>query len=301
MRVVAGVMACNEEQTIGPLLEALLASRPAGEPIERITVVSSACRDRTNEIVRSFSARDPRVALIAEPERRGKSAAINSFLASRPPGTDVTVIASADVLPEPGATDAIVASFADPAVGMAGGRPVPRNEGNTLLDRMARLMWHLHDCVARRSPKLGELVALRSSLVESLDEASPVDESSLEALVRARGGRLVYVASAVVGNRGPATLREWMSQRRRIAFGHLWLRRRTGYAVSTGSGADVLPVWLSEVLPHPSRWLPGLALAATEVLARLEARRDFRRGGQDYTIWTIAASTKKAGSGARPS
>jgi hypothetical protein len=91
-----------------------------------------------------------------------------------------------------------------------------------------------------------------------------------------------------------------MSQRRRIAFGHLWLRRRTGYSVSTGSGAAVLPIWLSEVLLHPSRWLPGLALVATEVLARLEARRDFRRGGEDYVIWTIATSTK-AGSGAPPS
>jgi poly-beta-1,6-N-acetyl-D-glucosamine synthase len=296
MRVVAGITALNEERTIGPLLDALLAARPDGRPIERITVVSSACRDRTDEIVREFSLRDPRVVLIAEPERRGKSAAINSFLASRPPGTDVTLIASADVLPEPGATEGIVAAFADPSVGMAGGRPVPRNEGNALLDRMARLLWHLHDCVARRSPKLGELVAVRSSLVESLDAASPVDESSLEAAVRERGGRLAYVPDAVVGNRGPATYREWMSQRRRIAFGHLWLRRRTGYTVSTGSGAGVLPVWLAEVLPHPSRWLPGFALVATEVLARLQARDDFRRGDKDYAVWTIAASTK-SGSG----
>ena len=296
MRIVAGVMACNEEQTIGPLLEVLLASRPLGTPIERITVVSSACRDSTDEIVRAFSAGDPRVVLIAEPVRRGKVAAINSFLAARPPGTDVTVIASADVLPEPGATEAIVAAFENPAVGMAGGRPVPRNEGDALLDRMARLLWHLHDCVARRSPKLGELVAVRSALVEALDAASPVDESSLEAAVRERGGRLVYVPEAVVGNLGPATFREWMSQRRRIAFGHLWLRRRTGYSVSTGSGVSVLPVWLSQVGPHPSRWLPGVALAATEILAKLQARRDFHRG-KDYAIWTIAASTK-AGSGA---
>lgn len=300
MRVVAGVTACNEEQTIGPLLEALLAARPFGAPIEAVTVVSSACRDRTDEIVRDFAARDARVALIAEAERRGKAAAINSFLAARPPGTDVTIIASADVLPEPGATERIVAAFADPAVGMAGGRPVPRNEGRALLDRMARLMWHLHDCVARRSPKLGELVAVRSALVESLDAASPVDESSLEAAVRERGGRLAYVPDAVIGNRGPATYREWMSQRRRIAFGHLWLKHRTGYRVSTGSGASVLPIWLAEVLPHPSRWLPGLALAGTEALARLEAWRDYRGGEKNYTVWSIAASTK-TGSGAPPS
>ncbi len=297
MRVVAGVTACNEERTIGPLLERLLAARPGGMPIEKIVVVSSACRDRTNEIVSDLAAGDPRLSLIAEPVRRGKAAAINTFLASRPPGTDVTLIASADILPFPGTTEALVAAFADPAVGMAGGRPEPQNEGRSLVDRMARLMWHLHDRMARKSPKLGEIVAVRSTLVSSIDEESPVDESSIEAAVSARGGRLVYLPDARIANRGPATLREWMSQRRRIAFGHRWLKQRTGYSVSTGGGAGVLPVWLAAVAPHPSRWIPGLALLATEVLARLQARRDLRHGSKDYAVWTIAESTK-AGSGA---
>ena len=300
MRVVAGITACNEERTIGPLLERLLEARPGGAPVERIVVVSSACRDRTDEIVRSFAARDPRVVLVAEPERRGKAAAINTFLGSRPAGTDVTLIASADILPAPGATERIVAAFADPDVGMAGGRPVPQNEGRSLLDRMAILMWDLHDRMARRSPKLGEFVALRSELVSSIDPESPVDESSLEAEVTVRGGRLAYVGEALVANRGPATFREWMSQRRRIAFGHLWLQRRTGYSVSTGAGSRVLPVWLAAVAPHPRRWLPGLAIGAAEVVARLGARRDARRGGKNYAVWTIAESTKLGSGAPRP-
>lgn len=296
MRVVAGVTACNEERTIGPLLEALVAALPGGGPIEVVVVVSSACRDRTDEIVREFSARDSRISLITEPERRGKAAAINRFLSERPPGTDVTLVASADVLPFPGAIEAIVACFEDPGVAMAGGRPVPQNVGTSLIDRMAVLMWDLHDRMARRSPKLGELVAFRSDLVESIDPESPVDEGSLEAEVTRRGGRLAYDPEARIANRGPATLREWMTQRRRIAFGHLWLRRRTGYEVSTGAGVRVLPVWLAAVVPHPSRWLPGLMLAGTEVLARLQARRDLGRGSKNYAVWQIAESTK-VGSG----
>jgi cellulose synthase/poly-beta-1,6-N-acetylglucosamine synthase-like glycosyltransferase len=297
VRVVAGITALNEERTIGPLLDALLGAQPAGGPIERIIVVSSACRDRTDEIVREVSVRDPRVMLIAEPVRRGKAAAINTFLAARPPGSDVTLIASADILPFPGAVEAIVAAFADPEVGMAGGQPVPQNDASTLLDRMARLMWYLHDQMARRSPKLGELVAVRSSLVTSIDEESPVDEGSLEASIRGHGGRLVYVPEARIANRGPSTLREWMSQRRRIAFGHLWLRQRTGYSVSTGAGARVLPVWLAAVAPRPDRWIPGIALVVTEVLARALARRDLRRGSKNYAVWKIAESTK-TGTGA---
>jgi cellulose synthase/poly-beta-1,6-N-acetylglucosamine synthase-like glycosyltransferase len=292
VRVVAGITACNEERTIGPLLESLLAARPGGTPIERIVVVSSACRDRTDDIVRSFAVRDAHIVLIAEPERRGKAAAINTILAARPPGTDVTLIASADILPFPGSTEAIVAVFADPHVGMAGGRPVPQNEGHSLLARMARLMWLLHDRMAMRSPKLGEFVAFRSELVSSIDPKSSVDESSLEAEVTSRGRRLIYVRDAPIANRGPTTYREWMLQRRHIAFGHLWLRRRTGYSVSTGAGVRVLPVWLAEVAPHPGQWIPGFALVVTEVLARILARRDLRQGSTDYAIWTIAESTK---------
>ncbi len=295
MRVVAGVTACNEERTIGPLLEALLAARPAGAPIEEVIVLSSACTDRTDEIVRDAAARDGRVRLIAEPARRGKSAAINSILDARPAGTDVTLVSSADVLPAPGAVEAIVAAFEDPAVGMAGGRPVPRNEGNALVDRMARLMWHLHDRVARRSPKLGEVVAFRSELVARVDPESPVDEASIEAQVVAAGRALRYVPEAEIGNRGPSSLAEWMTQRRRIAYGHLWLGRRERYAVSTG-GAGVLSVFLPEVLPHPARWIPGVALAATELIARLLARWDTWSGRRDHRVWTIARSTKSGGS-----
>ena len=83
MRVVAGVTACNEERTIGPLLDVLLAARPDGAPIEEVVVVSSACRTGPTRSSARFAARDPRVTLIAEPVRRGKAAAINTFLAAR--------------------------------------------------------------------------------------------------------------------------------------------------------------------------------------------------------------------------
>lgn len=292
MRVVAGVTACNEERTIGPLLDALLAARPLGEPIEQVVVVSSACTDGTDRIVAEVAARDPRVTLVSEPVRRGKVAAINAFLDGRPEGTDVTVIASADVLPEPGAVEAIVAAIGKASVGMAGGRPVPQNEGDALIDRMARLLWHLHDRMARKSPKLGELVAFRSRLVGRIDPESPLDEAALEAQVVHAGGRLAYVPDAVVANRGPSTYREWMWQRRRNAFGHRWLKERRGYVVSTGPAASALSLWLREIAPVPSRWLPGAALVAAEAAARLLASWDRARGYRGHSVWPLAPTTK---------
>lgn len=293
LRTVACVTACNEEETIGALLDVLLQARPDGVPIKEVVVVSSACTDATDDIVTRYAGHDARVKLIAEPVRRGKAAAINTFLRSRPGGTDVTLLSSADVRPAPGAVEAIVEALRDERVGMAGGRPVPQNPGNALVDRMARLLWDLHHEVALRSPKLGEVVAFRSALVTAIDERSPVDEASLEAAVEAGGAALRYVPDAIVGNMGPTTQREWLSQRRRIAYGHAWLKRNCAYRVSTAGAARVAPIWLRTVGRSPRNWTAGLALVAFEIVARVLARIDAVRNPSRHAVWEIARSTKR--------
>ncbi len=292
MRVVAGITACNEERTLGPLLDALLTARPAGVPIESVVVVSSACTDGTEDLVRAAAARDGRVVLVSEPVRRGKAAAINTFLAARPAGTDVTIVSSADILPEPGAVDAIVEAFEDPGVGMAGGRPVPQNPGSDLMARMARLMWELHHEAALKSPKLGELVAFRSGLLASIDEATPVDEALIEMETVARGYRLRYVPEAVIRNLGPESLREWLAQRRRISAGHLWLERTRGYRVATAPATSAVRMMLAAAGPRPGLWGPALALAAVEAAGRLLGRWDTLTG-KDHAVWKIVASTRR--------
>ena len=293
LRTVACVTACNEERTIGALLDVLLAARPDGVPIEQIVVVSSACTDATDDIVARYAARDPRVKLIVEPVRRGKAAAINTFLQGRLPGTDVTLLSSADVKPAPGAIEAIVEALRDEGVGMAGGRPVPQNPGNALVDRMTRLLWELHHEVALRSPKLGEVVAFRSALVTSIDERTVCDEASFEAVVTAAGASLRYVSGALVGNLGPATLSEWLSRRRSIAVGHQALARSGGYRVSTSAPANLAAVLFRAIAPTPRNWGTVLALVLCEALARVLARLDgLRRGGRPW-VWEIARSTKR--------
>jgi cellulose synthase/poly-beta-1,6-N-acetylglucosamine synthase-like glycosyltransferase len=176
---------------------------------------------------------------------------------------------------------------------MAGGRPVPQNPGNALVDRMARLLWTLHHEVALRSPKLGELVAFRSALVTAIDERTVCDEASVEAAVKAAGATLRYVPGAVVENLGPATLSEWLSRRRSIAFGHQQLERTGGYRVSTSAPTNIAPALLQTVARAPESWVPGLALVAFEVLARSLAKVDgFRRGKRPW-VWEIARNTKR--------
>lgn len=285
-RISAGVITCNEERTIGPLLERLAAA----PDITEIIVVSAECRDETDGIVRRHAAADPRIRLIAEPKRRGKSAAVNTFLAARG-ASDLTLLTSGDVLPAPDFVARVAGAFDDPATGMAGGRPVPVNGGASFTGRMAGLMWHLHHEIAREHPKLGETVMFRSGAVSAIPDDSPVDEASIEALVLAAGLRLAYVPGAIVSNRGPDTFAEWLSQRRRIAYGHAWLEKSAAHHVSTGSPSRVFPLLASHLARHPADLPVAVALMVSEALARVMARRDLR-GGNRHQVWEIARSTK---------
>ena len=75
-----GVIVYNEAANIGKLLNSLLTQKLNIVSIEEIIVVSSACTDGTDDIVRSFTEKYDKVKLITEAERGGKSSAINKFI-----------------------------------------------------------------------------------------------------------------------------------------------------------------------------------------------------------------------------
>jgi len=76
MNCSVGVFAHNEAANIAALLQSLSAQRLANAAITEIIVVSSASTDGTDEIVRAYSIQDPRVRLITQERREGKSAAL---------------------------------------------------------------------------------------------------------------------------------------------------------------------------------------------------------------------------------
>jgi hypothetical protein len=174
---------------------------------------------------------------------------------------------------------------------MTGGRPIPVNRTNRLMGRIVHLLWELHHAVALESPKLGELVAFRR-VFTALPEETAVDEASIEALVRERGLRLLYVPEARVRMRGPETIADYMAQRRRIHAGHLRLRRTTGHEVSTLSGRRVLATAWSARPRGPGGLLTLAAAAAMEATARLLGVWDERIVGRDHRVWHRVPSTK---------
>jgi glycosyltransferase involved in cell wall biosynthesis len=297
MNVSIVVPAHNEAANIGRLLAALLEQETRFARIVEVVVVASGCTDNTAGVAREFGRGRPGVHVHVQERREGKVAAINAYLKLRDPRADVSIICSADLDPQRDVVEKMVCALRDnPDVGMVGGRPVPNNDGSTLVGRMVGVLWDLHHRVSLEVPKMGEIVAFRASLVEYVSELSVVDEASIEDIVRAKGYKLGYVPDAIVTNHGPETLPEYFEQRRRIARGHYWLEFAFGYEVATLDRTLLVRAALDTAREQGPLGRVALAAAiGTEVAARVVGFWDARVVGGKHRTWRVLGSTKSLG------
>lgn len=284
-----GVFAYNEADNIIPLLQALCSQQLSQAKIAEIIVVSSASTDGTDELVQNFAQEHPQVRLIRQPKREGKSSAINLFLAAA--SSPILMVISGDVIPAPTTIEKLAAAFLDPKVGASGGRPVPVNPENTFMGYAVHLLWRLHHRMAMISPKLGEMIAFRR-LMDSIPADSAVDEASIEAIVRARGLKLRYIPDAIISNKGPTNLRDFIKQRRRIQNGHLWLKKTQDYNVVSQDSGTLLRILTREIREFPASAPKVAAVMALEFYCRLLGAWDFYAKGRNPFAWDIARSTK---------
>jgi biofilm PGA synthesis N-glycosyltransferase PgaC len=227
--IAIGVMAYNEEANIARLLDSIL-SQSALDTIAKVIVVASGCTDRTCEIIEQYARRDGRIELVAEPQRGGKVSAINRFLslASEP----ILLVCGADMIFAPQTVAEITAPFANPDIGMVGAHPVPLNHPDTFVGFAVHLLWRLHHEVSLIQPKMGELIAFRN-IFRGLDPNTLADEVQIEHGVRSVGYAVAYAPNAVIYNRGPGTLREFVGQRIRVNAHNIQIQQEQRIPVST--------------------------------------------------------------------
>ena len=286
-----GIMAYNEEANIASTLRAALAQSGPSVRIQEIIVVASGCTDRTEAIVAEMGRAEPRIRLCVQKKREGKASAINLFL--KQARSPLLILLGADTLPARHAFEHLCAPFDDPSIGMVGGRPVPINDPTTFMGHTAHLLWRLHDCLARRQPKLGEIIAFRH-VISDIATSSAVDEVSVQALISRLGYTLIYQPECIVYNKGPLTVRDFLKQRRRIYAGHLTVRKRQQYEVST---MRVSPIFRQLIAcrhfalrsPRQAAWTLGAIML--EAYARAQGYYDFWRR-REHHIWQMANSTK---------
>lgn len=113
-RVTLVISAYNEARVIARKLDNALVLDYPPNRLE-IVVVSDASTDRTDTIVTEVAARDPRVRLLRQEQRLGKSAGLNKAVEQA--GSDIIVFSDANAMYRADALKELVRGFSDPRVG----------------------------------------------------------------------------------------------------------------------------------------------------------------------------------------
>jgi cellulose synthase/poly-beta-1,6-N-acetylglucosamine synthase-like glycosyltransferase len=290
IRCSVGIAAYNDEANIGKLLAAMLAQELTTVEITEIIVVASGCTDCTVPIIEEYQARDPRVWVIMQEQREGKTSAMNQFLQKA--REEICVWESADTLPGKESIENLVKLFADPQVGMTGAQKIPVNVPEHVVGYMSHLRLQMEHQLCLEIPRTGELIAFRK-VFNYLPPDVAMDEAFVEALVIRRGLQVRYAPDAVVYNMGPETLGEFIMQRRRNYAGHLHLAHKYGYRVSSLETARVLRIGLDEMWKAVRLIWTLFALAMVEAIARGLGTYDYYIRGRKHVVWDMAWTTKK--------
>lgn len=291
IRCSVGVTAYNEEANIGQLLAALIDQHVHEVEIAEIIVVASACTDRTVEIVKEAMMLDEHVKLIEQERREGKTSAINIFLKAS--SCDICVLESGDTIPHEYAVEHMVRMFRDPAVGMVGAQKVAVNTPDHITGLLSHLRLRMEHELCLEIPRLGEMIAFR----KVFDEIPPdvaMDEAFVEAIVVRNGMQVRYAPDAIVYNTGPTTVNDFIRQRRRNHAGHLYLKHKYGYKVSSIQNRRVARIAFKELWGIVRLVWVIFLLAFIEGMSRVLGWYDFAIKRDRHVVWNMAWTQKQS-------
>lgn len=219
-RVTLIIAAYNEEAVIADKLRNSLGLDYPSDLLE-IIVAADGSNDGTADQVRAFEANG--VHLLAQPERRGKAAALNR--AAEIATGDLLVFSDANNAYGANAIRELVAPFGDPTVGgVVGAKRIL--SGDEEHGEYEGLYWRYEAFIQRMETRLGsctaavgEIMAVRRSAFEALPDGIICDDFyQIMRLLRKRY-RVVYEPLARSTERGSQTSGEEMERRARIVAG----------------------------------------------------------------------------------
>jgi hypothetical protein len=186
----------------------------------------------------------------------------------------------------------MVRMFMDPTLGMVGAHKVPVNTPEHITGLLTHLRLRMEHELCLEIPRLGELIAFRK-VFERIPPDIAMDEAFVEALVIRHGMRVQYAPDAVVYNVGPTTIKDFVRQRRRNHAGHLYLKHKYGYAVSSIQNSRVTRIALKEVWGVLQLLWVLFLLAVLEGWSRLLGWYDFAIKRDRHVVWNMAWTQKQ--------
>jgi cellulose synthase/poly-beta-1,6-N-acetylglucosamine synthase-like glycosyltransferase len=234
-----GICAADHATNLRKLLDVIEhETYPEALLLKKVIVVASGCEPTALNFLNESEKRRYNFILIDEPERRGKSEAINQIIDSF--DGEFLVLVNSDAMPERGAISKLLdVIMQNRDLGVVSASPVlGRRSGIT--GAVLRLLWGVHnECLLtlnvndQNNHCCDELVVVRSSALHKLPNGTVNDGAFLAGAAYRSGYKIRFCEEAKVRIDVPVRLGELMQQRRRIVYGHLQILRTVGQAPRT--------------------------------------------------------------------
>ena len=196
--VTVVIAAFNEAAHIADTVRNKLAQDYPADLLD-VIVVSDGSTDGTDAIVSALS--DPRVRLIRQEPRQGKTLAVNRALAVA--RGEIIVFSDANSRFEPWAVRRLVDAFDDPEVGYVTGRLVYQDPGDTAVGEGSGFYMRYEDWLRRIESRVSSIVgvnggidAVRRTLYQPM-RADHLPDFILPLRVVQQGFRVVYCEGAI--------------------------------------------------------------------------------------------------------
>lgn len=223
------IAAYNEESCLEATLSNKLAFDYPADRLE-VIVVSDGSTDRTEDIARSFA---PRVRLLIQDPRQGKTAGLNKAVAAA--AGEIVMFSDANSLHDPAALRRLVRNFADGTVGYVTGKMVYVDETGSLIGSGCDAYMRYENVLRSLETAVGSVVgvdggvdAARRSLYEPMSP-DMLPDFVLPLKVVEKGFRVVYEESALLRENALSDAGDETRMRVRVtlrSFHALWAMRR---------------------------------------------------------------------------
>jgi cellulose synthase/poly-beta-1,6-N-acetylglucosamine synthase-like glycosyltransferase len=216
------IAAYNEADHIEETVRNKLAQDYPEELLD-VIVISDGATDGTDELVRGFG---PRVSLVRQEDRAGKTAALNRVAGEA--GGEILVFSDANSIYSPDAVRRLVANFVDPKVGYVTGKMVYVNHDGSLIGDGCSAYMKYENWLRTHESRLASVIgvdggidAIRKSLYRHM-RPDQLPDFVLPLSVAERGYRVVYEPKALLEEVALSRPDEEYRMRVRVSLRALW-------------------------------------------------------------------------------
>lgn len=224
-KVTVLIPAFNEAKVIEDTIRNKLTQNYPAELID-IIVISDESEDETDQIVKQIAAGNPRVVLVRQTPRQGKTAGIN--LAMQQAQGEIIIFSDANSHYEQNAIGNLVACFSDPQVGYVTGKMIYVNSDGSLVGDGCNAYMKYENHMRALETQVDSVVgvdggidAIRKELYQPMN-ADQLPDFVLPLKVVTQGKRVIYCESALLNEESLSNSQSEFRMRVRVSLRAYW-------------------------------------------------------------------------------